>query len=189
MTLPADNQTGLRFEPSNGAEFGRVAQFAIHAPDIEAAARQWAGEMGAGPFYLFEHIRLDKCLYHGRAARFDHSSAYGQLGDMMIELIHQHDNAPSAIRDMYDERTPGLHHIAVMVGKLDEAVSLASAQSMACALDATTSDGVRFVMVDARKSAGCMLELYEPTPPLAKFYAFIKRKAESWDGADPLRRL
>lgn len=180
---------GLELAVSTGAEFGRVVQFAIHAPSIEMLARRWSKEMGAGPFYLLEHIALAKSFYRGVPARFDHSSAYGQLGEIMIELIHQHDNAPSAVRDMFAAEESGLHHTAIFVDDIDAAVREATRRGMAIALDAETVEGVRFVMADARARYGCMLEFYEPSGALKKFYNFIRRKSEGWDGRDYLRKL
>ncbi len=169
--------------------FGPVVQLAYHAPDIDAAARYWSQQLSAGPFYLIEHIALEAAFYRGAPARFDHSSAYGQLGDVMIELIHQHDDAPSAVRDMYDAHSEGLHHAAVFVDDVQAALDRAAAQGMACALDARLKGGMRFAMVDARKAHGHMLEFYEPSPDLRKFYDFIRRKSKGWDGEAYLRRL
>lgn len=182
-------KAGLELAVSIGAEFGCVVQFAIHAPSIEALARRWSHEMGAGPFYLLEHVALAKSLYRGAPARFDHSSAYGQLGDIMIELIHQHDDAPSAVRDMFAAEESGLHHAAIFVDDIEAAVRDAGRRGMAIALDAETAGGVGFVMADARQRYGCMLEFYEPSDALRKFYAFIRRKSEGWDGVDFLRKL
>ncbi len=172
-----------------GAGFGRVVQIAWHTPDIPAAAERFAAEMGAGPFYLFEHIKLEKSCYRGIAAEFDHSSAYGQLGGVMIELIHQHDDRSSAVRDMYGRGEEGVHHIAVFVDSIDAAIRKANAQGLATALDATTADGVRFVMVDDRRNSGVMLEFYEPVAALKKFYEFVQRKSVGWDRRDVLRRI
>jgi hypothetical protein len=180
---------GLRLAVSAGAEFGRMVQLAAHAPDIASAAARFSSEMGAGPFYLFEHIALAACRHRGAPSQFDHSSAYGQLGELMIELIHQHDDRPSVVRDMFDRQTEGLHHAAIFVDDIDAAILRATRRGMAIALDATTADGVRFVMADARAECGLMLEFYEPSPLLVNFYGFIRRKSEGWDGADPLRRL
>ncbi|MBI1392359.1 MAG: hypothetical protein GC152_06410 [Alphaproteobacteria bacterium] len=169
--------------------FGPVVQVAYHAPDISAAARFCAVTYGAGPFYMMEHIPLRRSLHRGRARPFDHTSAYGQCGDVMVELIHQHGDEPSAVRDMFSRDAVGLHHLAVFVPQLDAALSAAEEEEMAIALDAETVDGVRFVMADARQSEGCMIELYEQSDALARFYAFIRRKSVDWKGDEPLRRL
>lgn len=169
--------------------FGEAVQIAFHAPDIAAASARWTTASGAGPFYLLEHVALARCVYRGRASQFDHSSAYGQYGDVMIELIHQHNDQPSPVRDMYGAKEEGPHHAAVFAADLDAAAGACAARGFAIALDATTATGVRFLMADARAECGVMLELYERTEALARFYAFIRRKSEGWDGVDPLRRL
>jgi len=180
---------GLKFSPTAGAEFGRVVQYAFHAPEIESAARRWSSSMRAGPFILLDHIGLAASRYRGNAMKFDHSSAYGQCGSMMIELIHQHDDSPSAVRDMFDAKTEGLHHIAVFVDDLAQSIEQARREGMEIALDAMTNDGVGFVVVDARQRHGVMLEVSEPSPALLRFYGYVKRKSENWAGADFLRRL
>ncbi|MEM9880653.1 MAG: VOC family protein [Pseudomonadota bacterium] len=169
--------------------FGPIVQLAYHAPDIPAAAQWFADELGAGPFFLMEHIPLASAHYRGEPSQFDHSSAYGQLGDIMIELIKQHGDTPSAIRDMYDVDTPGLHHAAVFVDDVQQAIDTAQAQGQPCALDAKMADGFRFAMVDAREARAHMLEFYTPVASLKEFYGFVAQAAEGWDGKDVLRGL
>ena len=50
-------------------------QFAYHVPDPEAAARRYAAAFGWGPFFLMETSRLERSVYRGQPAVFDHSSA------------------------------------------------------------------------------------------------------------------
>jgi hypothetical protein len=44
-------------------------------------------------------------------------------------------------------------------------------------------------MVDLVAQFGHMVELYENADALAKFYAYVKRRSEGWDGREPVRRL
>jgi hypothetical protein len=44
-------------------------------------------------------------------------------------------------------------------------------------------------MVDLTAALGHMLELYEPSTDLLRFYAHVRRSAEGWDGERPVRRL
>jgi hypothetical protein len=44
-------------------------------------------------------------------------------------------------------------------------------------------------MLDASSEVGHMIELYEPAGDLLKFYRYVRRAAEGWDGTEPLRRL
>lgn len=164
-------------------------QIAYHVPDPEAAARFHARTFGWGPFYLMRHIPLEYARYRGRAAAFDHSAAYGQAGGIMVELITQHGDEPSALRDMYAGAETGIHHMAYFVDDLTTAIERLRALGYEAALEARTATGVDFVMVDTTADLGHMLELYEAGERLAAFYAFIRRKAEGWDGADPVRVL
>jgi catechol 2,3-dioxygenase-like lactoylglutathione lyase family enzyme len=164
-------------------------QIAYHVPDPAAAAFQYARAFGWGPFFLMEHISLERCLYRGKPGVFDHTSAYGQAGQMMVELITQHGEAPSALRDMYAANETGVHHVAYFVPNLHEALDTFRARGLEVALDARTSGGVEFAMVDARAEVGHMIELYEPRADLQRFYDYVRRKSQGWDGADPLRRL
>jgi catechol 2,3-dioxygenase-like lactoylglutathione lyase family enzyme len=167
----------------------RPVQLAYHVPDPAAAAERYAREYGWGPFFLMEHIPLSRSLYRGREAAFDHTSAYGQAGDVMVELITQHGDGPSALRDLYAPHESGLHHVAYFVPDLRAALDGYRARGREIALDARTTTGTDFAMVDLVDDLGHMVELYENADALAKFYAYVKRKSEGWDGRDPVRRL
>jgi hypothetical protein len=166
-----------------------AVQIAYHVPDPASAARECARRFGWGPFFLFEHIALSSCLYRGEAAAFDHSSAYGQAGEMMIEFITQHDDTPSVLRDLYPSDGVGVHHMAHFVPDLHQALERARAADTAVALDARTATGTRFAMLDTTQHLGHMIELYEGSGDLLKFYRFVRRAADGWSGDEPLRRL
>jgi hypothetical protein len=166
----------------------RPAQIAYHVADPVAAAVECARRYGWGPFYLLEHVPLASCVYRGREASFDHSSAYGQAGDVMVELITQHDDQESVVREAFRRDQSGIHHIAHFVPNLNAAIDHCEREGGAVVMDAHTADGVRFVMVQM-PMLGHYLELYEPTPPLSRFYAYIKKKSIDWDGIEPLRRF
>ena len=166
----------------------RPVQIAYHVPDPRAAALRFAKEFGWGPFFLMEHIPLESCSYRGVPSVFDHSSAYGQAGDLMVELITQHDDSPSVLRDMYEAGQTGIHHVAQFVRDLDAELDEFRARGYDVALEASTR-GVRFAMVDTRAALGHMLELYVAQPELIRFYEFVRRKSQEWDGREPLRRL
>jgi hypothetical protein len=167
----------------------KPVQVAYHVADPEAAARQHAAQLGWGPFYLMEHIPLAHCLYRGKPGRFDHTSAYGQAGELMIEFITQHDDAPSALRDLFEKDESGIHHVACFVPSLSVILSELRAQGIAIALEARTTSGIDFAMADLSGTLGHMLELYEPGKDLQRFYSYVRRAAQDWDGRDPVRRL
>jgi hypothetical protein len=167
----------------------RPVQVAYHVPDPVAAAERCARDYGWGPFFLLEHIPLQWSRYRGAAAEFDHSSAYGQAGEVMVELITQHNDGPSVLRDLYAPDETGVHHVACFVDDLATALQTQRERGHAIALEARTGTGVDFAMVDLSMTLGHMLELYEPGEDLRRFYAHVRKCADGWDGSRPVRRL
>ena len=166
-----------------------AVQIAYHVPDPAAAAHDYARSFGWGPFFLIEHIPLAHCLYRGVPAPFDHSSAYGQGGDLMVELIAQHGDAPSVLRERYAADAVGVHHVAHFVPSLSGALKEARAAGVDIAMEARTATGTEFAMLDTTLRLGHMIELYEGVGDLLKFYRYVRRHADGWNGREPLRYL
>jgi hypothetical protein len=165
-------------------------QIAYFVPDAEAAARMHHITFGSGPYVLSEHIPLTRCLYRGRDAAFDHSSAYGQWGEVMIEFVQQNNLGPSCCHDMYPEGSGrfGIHHVALFVEDIDAEIARHAANGHAVAMDATSGLGTRFVMIDTAQTFGHMLELYQPHPGLHAFYRHVAEIAGDFSGGVVLRR-
>jgi hypothetical protein len=158
--------------------FGVPRQIAYAVPDLSAATMDsFASTTGAGPFVVAEHVELSRCDVGGRPGEFDHSSAYGQWGDVMVELIVEHQTCRIG-------PTIGVHHVAFMVDSLERAIAHCEGAGWPVALDASTKHGQRFVMCDARSDLGHLVELYEPSPALVAFYAHVRRLADGPSGAN-----
>jgi catechol 2,3-dioxygenase-like lactoylglutathione lyase family enzyme len=166
---------------------GRPVQIAYAVPDAIEHARRWAAEFGAGPFYVRRHIPLASVTHRGRPATFDHTSAYGQWGDVMVELVQDHTVGPSVVRDLYPDGASGLHHLAFFVPDVEATTHRLNELGHATAMEAVTANGVRFHFLDASATHGHMLELYERSDALATFYDRIAQAADGWDGTDPVR--
>lgn len=168
---------------------GRPVQVAYFVGDIVAAAHRMHRLFGAGPFYVIERIELAWGEHRGRPCRFLHSSAYGQWGDVMLELVQQDEEGPSPFRDLYPPGSEGLHHVACFVDDLDAAVAGCRAAGWPAAARAATRSGVEFAFADASVALGHMIELYEPSPALLDFYRRVRDAASGWNHEDPVRRL
>ena len=168
-----------------------VRQVAYFVPDAVAAARDHARLFGSGPFFVAEHIPLRKALHRGREAYLDHTSAYGQWGDVMIEFVQQNNAGPSAFHDVYPEGSgrSGFHHVALIVDDLASSRRAFAGAGLTEALYAEMNDGFAFVMVDAVERHGHMIELYEGVAALTGFYAMVKNAAKGFDGTDPIRPI
>jgi catechol 2,3-dioxygenase-like lactoylglutathione lyase family enzyme len=165
---------------------GAPVQIAYAVPDARVAAKDWVTRFGAGPFLLRSHIPVSDVMYRGRTARFDHSSAYGQWGDIMVELLQDHNSVPSVVRERFAADESGLHHLAFMVDDLDVATAHLGTLGFEVAMTARSST-TRFSFVDAVDELGHMIELYERSDHLLQFYAKVREAAADWDGSDPIR--
>lgn len=180
------------FPTGNELQRAPPVQLAYTVSDAAAAAASWAVDHGAGPFFLLPHIPLDTVVVHGQNSTFDHSSAYGWHGEVMIELVQQHCETPS----IFNDRPHGLHHVAHFVPDLALALAGHQQAGRPLAMQARTAPasatepGTAFAFVDARATHGHYLELYEPGERLANFYNMVRTASASWDGkTDPVRRL
>jgi catechol 2,3-dioxygenase-like lactoylglutathione lyase family enzyme len=168
-----------------------VRQLAYKVNDLEAAAAAHHRRFGSGPFFVARHVALASSKHRGVAQPFDHSSAYGQWGTVMVELVVQHNPEASALHDMFaaGSGAEGLHHAALFVDDLDAEIARFAAEGAPLAQYLVTTSGTAFAFVDTRASLGHMLELYEPTPLLTGFYAMVAEAAQGWDGHGLLREL
>jgi hypothetical protein len=154
---------------------GAPVQIAYGVTEVHDAAARFRKSFGAGPFVFAEHIALASSTIRGEPAPFDHSSAYGQWGPLMVELVAEH--TPPLVAP-----GSGVHHVAFMVERLGDAIDWCGSQGWPELLHAVTvgrdgQDGQEFAFVDARHEVGHLVELYERSERLVGFYAHVARLA------------
>ena len=156
-----------------------VRQVAYFVADVRQAARRHHALFGSGPYFVADNIPLARSLHRGVERPLDHTSAYGQWGEVMIEFVQQNNSGPSAFHDLYPEGSggEGLHHVALFVDSLDEAEARMMKEGFETALDASMMDGFRYLFVDTLAAYGHMIELYEPAPALTGFYEHVRGNA------------
>jgi catechol 2,3-dioxygenase-like lactoylglutathione lyase family enzyme len=161
---------------------GRPVQIAYGVDDVRTAATRWVAQ-DVGPFFVIDHIVATHVRIDGDAATFDHSSAYGWWGDVMIELICQHGGNVTVVPPT------GLHHVAFFVDDMSAAQKALVSSGRREVLYAETANGQAFAMHDARSELGHLIEIYEPTPRLTAFYDMVRDAATHGPGTDPIRTL
>lgn len=160
-----------------------VIQFSWVVADLDEAMHRWHRTSGVGPFLVQRHITINQPRYRGKPASIDFSVALAQAGPVQIELVQQHDDAPSCYRDTVAAGAEAMHHIAIMPDDYDATLARYLGQGFEEAAGGLFGD-VRFSYVDTSKALGHMTEIVENKKAIVRFFAAIARAAEKWDG-DP----
>jgi catechol 2,3-dioxygenase-like lactoylglutathione lyase family enzyme len=168
-----------------------VRQIAYFCADAREAARRHSELFGSGPYFLAENIPLARAVYRGADADLDHTSAYGQWGDVMIEFVQQNNRGDSAFHDLYPEGSGkyGLHHIALFADDAELEVKKWSERGFQAVFKGVMADGFTFFFIDTVEMNGHMVEIYEDEPRLVGFYDYVRKAAENWDGSDVVRTI
>ncbi|MEI6640954.1 MAG: VOC family protein [Novosphingobium sp.] len=166
-----------------------IRQVAYFCADPRAAAAAHNAAFGSGPFFVADHIPLKRSVHRGTERLLDHTSAYGQWGEVMIEFVGQNNPGPSPFHDLFPEGSGryGLHHVAVFVDDVDAALADFARQGAPCAMRAEMNDGFVFAFADTSATLGHMTELYAPTPSLTGFYAMVAKAARDGSAEERAR--
>jgi hypothetical protein len=169
------------------AALGKPMQLAFVPADIGAALDWWTGFMGAGPFFHLPHVALEDVRFRGQPTAPDFSLWLGYWGDMQVELIQQHDDAPSIYRRDFpgvgDDRR--LHHVCLLVD--DVAAAVAAVGPADILQEGLVPGGGAVAYV--QPALGPLLELLSPAPGTAELFAMMREAHRSWDGREPVRSI
>ena len=171
-----------------GQPLGSIVQFAYVVEDVHRAMTDFVDRLGVGPWSLRERFQPPEGRYRGIPTSPTFSLARAFAGHAMIELIEQHDDAPSVYHGRDGLRRYGFHHWAVMTKAFDEDVARYRALGYEEAFSDRRPSGSRVAYVDSTRDLPGMIELIEHTDAQERVYAEIYRAAVDWDGRDPIRR-
>lgn len=169
---------------------GPLKQVAYVVRDIEQAMAGWIA-LGVGPWFLMEQLVPIEFRYRGGPStppRF--SLAVANCGDMQIELIQQHDAAPSLYLDTLAQSGECAQHVAFWTAHrfaeicrelLAQGFVEGHAGSMA-------TDRGPFAYFVHPKIPSLMIEITD-TSGKDGFHRQVRQAAVGWDGCDPVRRV
>jgi methylmalonyl-CoA/ethylmalonyl-CoA epimerase len=171
------------------AGLGPSIQNAFVPRDFDAALTYWTKVMGVGPFFLMPHVKLDDVRYRGQPSDMDFDVCIGYWGDTQVELIRQHNDAPSIYKEWLDAGREGLHHTLQVVSDMAAARALVASVGGLILQEAKIPGGGDVVYADLGGGPGTIVELLKPGPDGRPFFDMMKDAARNWDGRDPVRRL
>ncbi len=128
----------------------KIDHVAICVRDIDEAAAKWAQVLGLKPS-IREVVESQKT-----------EAALMSLGETSLELISPKGN--DGLEKFLEKRGPGLHHIAVEVEGIEEALALLKALGVPL-IDETPRKGARghkVAFVHPKATGGVLVELVEP---------------------------
>jgi hypothetical protein len=165
---------------------GPIRQFAYVIGDIDESIERWVS-LGVGPWFVLRSIPMTGTTYRGVATEPIITMGLANSGDMQIELIQQHNNAPSIYREFLDVGRTGMHHVAYWTEDFDGTMARAGAAGYRTA-QVGRSAGTGFAYVDGGPAAE-FVEVMELTEITGGMMALIRDAAATWDGKDPVRNL
>ena len=105
----------------------------------------------------------------------------------MVELIEQHDDAPSVFNERDGDGRYGFHHWGLYTRTFDDDLARYAALGYEEAYSDRLPTGSRVLYLDATRDFPGMIELLEHSDAQERFYTEMYRAAVGWDGSDPIR--
>jgi catechol 2,3-dioxygenase-like lactoylglutathione lyase family enzyme len=167
-----------------GEMFGPVGQIGYVVYNLESAARQWAETTGIGPWHVLPRVPLDHFTYYGAESGAEIGIAMAYSGDVQIELIQQHNDAPSMYRDLLDTYGEGVQHVCFYPADYDAAMTAAADCGMEVGQHGALW-GIRFAYL--RGESGRVIELADLPDAVRDRRGDAVAEAAAWDGSDPVR--
>ena len=175
---------------SFGAPDRSIIQFAYTVADIQEGMRRYTDLLHIGPWFLIGPFVPAKGVYRGAVTKMNLSLAVAFRGPTMVELIEQHDPAPSVYQETLKARgAHGFHHWAIGARDFDAAVAQHKSQGYPEAFSDISPRGVRVVYFDTSRDLPGMLEIIEMTAGVEEQYRLMYQAAQEWDGKHTVHRI
>ena len=167
--------------------FGDLLQIGFVVTDIEAAMQHWVQCLGVGPWFFLSHLAIQDFQYCGKPCEADISLALAQSGSVQIELIEQHNNAPSLYQGYLRGGALSMqHHLGYGTMHFEEDMKRLGIQ-YGIAQSGRTGMRGGFAYLKGDKYAGTIIEIIDLAKGRAELFAAIANAARNWDGIDQIR--
>ncbi|MDA8247617.1 MAG: VOC family protein [Rhodospirillales bacterium] len=172
-----------------GQPIDGVVQVAYTVEDIETSARAWSQQFGIGPWFVRGPFTPASALYRGKPTAISISLAIAFSGHLQVELIQQHNDAPSLYREVIERRGFGFHHWGTASDRFDQRVEQFRRRGHDIAFFDVTPAGTRVAYFDTTRELSGMIEVIEMNDAQERRYTRMYTEALNWDGRDLIRRV
>jgi hypothetical protein len=167
-----------------------IIQFAYTVDDIQAGMRRYSDLLCIGPWFLIGPFVPAKGVYRGAVTKMKISLAVAFAGQVMVELIEQHDQAPSVYQETVKARgAHGFHHWAIGARDFEATKAQYKSHGYQEAFSDLSPRGVRVVYFDTSCDLPGMLEIIEMTADVEEQYCRMYQAAQEWDGRYAVNRV
>lgn len=169
--------------------FGGARQNGFIVEDLDAALQHWVHDIGVGPFFVLRHLKLERFVHHGQETSPDLSIALGFLGDLELELVQQHNDAPSPYLHYRQHKGAGLQHMSSWTRSYDDTMSSLRGRGLMPDTEGTIAGGTRFCYFGADALDGSCHEIADlgADNEFGVVHDMVRAAAQDWDGTDPIR--
>lgn len=167
--------------------FGPIMQNGFVVPDLDAAIDHWVEVMNVGPFFVLEHIPFVDTFYRDQPLDIDMTVAIAYSGHLQIELILQHNDAPSIYSDFVRAGRYGLQHMGVMTDSVADHLARLEPLGIRPVQHGATAAGAKFAYLDTDVTPGFMIELIESNAMMTRAFGMIYEASRNWDGKERTR--
>jgi Glyoxalase/Bleomycin resistance protein/Dioxygenase superfamily len=174
---------------------GGIRQIAMVVRDAQKTMRYFARTLGVGPFYVVRNYVPDDYHFRGQPAPAPVLTlGFAQSGPVQIEIIQQHNDAPSGYTEFLGAGLEGCQHLAAWFAVPTE-YDAARKQILDSGLaliheGGSNAAGARFAYFATELPGQLMFEIAEALRPEVRgMFELVAEQARSWDGTEPIRNL
>lgn len=172
---------------ATAASLGQIMQIAFVPKDFDAAIQHWL-KMGAGPFFVLSDRSPDWSRAYGKDIKSVLDLAFGNWGDLQIEIIRQKDDSRTIYSDWLEAGHEGLQHTCVRVENMDAARKLCLENGFELVHEGGYL-GAEWAYFNTHGGPGTMLEIVCNKDGSLGLGEITRNAARDWDGSDPIRYI
>lgn len=172
--------------------YGGIRQIGYIVKDIEKAMEHWSRVLGVGPWFYREDATPSVFTYYGKDSTPPKISiAVANSDYIQLELIQQHDDAPSLYRDSLKAAGGDcMQHVAFWTDDhYDELRAQLIEAGYVEGHAGQMGQRGRFTYLVHKDLPSCVIEISETRGGKGEYFRKVAAAAQEWDGKESIIRV